>query len=70
MGICNVLISYFEFLIVPLFESLHTDVKLAVTVTDWMWFPWLQHLGLVAMVGSCVLMRFVAITISCEVCPS
>lgn len=53
---------------VPLYESLHTDVKLAVTVTEWMWFPWLHHLGLVAMVGSCVLMRFVAIAILCEVC--
>lgn len=50
---------------VPLFESLHTDVKLVVTVTDWMWFPWLQQLGLVAMVGSRVLMWFVvAIAIS------
>lgn len=55
---------------VPLFESLHTDVKLVVTVTDWMWYPWLQHLGLVAMVGSCVFMRFVAIAISCEVRPT
>lgn len=53
---------------VPLFESLHTDVKLAVTVTDWMWSPWLQHLGQVAMVDSCALMRFVAIAILFEVC--
>lgn len=52
----------------PLFESLHTDVKLAVTVTDWMWFPWLEHLGLVAMVVSCVLLRFVAIAILCKIC--
>lgn len=37
--------------------------NLVVTVTDWMWFPWLQHLGLVAMVGSCVLMWFVTIAI-------
>lgn len=53
---------------VPLFESLHTDVKLAVTVTDWMWFPWLQHLGPVAVVGNFVLMRIVAMAVSCEVC--
>lgn len=49
---------------VPLFESLHTDVKLVVTVTDWMWFPWLRHVGLVTAIV--LLMWFVAIAISCE----
>lgn len=34
MGICTVSTYYFVFLMVPLFESLHADVKLAVTVTD------------------------------------
>lgn len=52
---------------VPLFESLHTDVKLVVTVTDWMWFPWLRHVGLVTAVTPVVLlMWFVAIATSCE----
>lgn len=49
---------------VPLFESLHTDVKLEVTVTDWMSFPWIQHLGVVAMVG-----RFCVNAVCCHCQP-
>lgn len=48
---------------VPLFESRHIDVKLAASVTDVV-----STVGRVAMVGSCVLMRSVAIAVSCEVC--
>lgn len=65
LSICKVLIFYIEFLSFLSSEPLHPNVKknLVVTVTDWMWFPWLRHLGLVAMVGSCVLMWFVTIAI-------
>lgn len=44
--------------------SLYTHVKVAVMVTDWMWFPQLQRLGQVTLIGSCV----VAIAMLCEVC--
>lgn len=43
--------------------NLHTDAKLALTVTDWMWFPWLQPLGQGAMVCRKMSLWFVAVSL-------